>query len=355
MLPYFLVTVPIALMAVGTPMHRRTPFLWGLAFVVILAFVGLRHHVGMDWNNYLYMIQKANFGSWWQSFTVAEPGYATLLWIAGQNGWGIYGAYFMGTLIFLAGLFRYAKTTPSPWIALLVAMPYLVIVISMSAARQAVAAGVLLWLTAEWTQATVGKRVALVLLATSFHTSAIGFLIFVFVDLRLPVWAKSIGTGIMAAAMMYIIQQSGRLATFDNQYISGQTIDSGGALFHVMLNSGPALMYYLLGRKRRTLLIPNTFHRNMVVLAIILLPLSFLYSTVASRLTIYLFPVSMWFFAAIPLLLRKNEAGLYKFLVGIFFIAILAVWLNFANNSSAHQNYRNALFVPGFELVLCCK
>jgi hypothetical protein len=309
----------------------------------------------MDWNNYLYMIRNANVGSWWQSFNVSEPGYATLLWIAGQQGWGIYGAYFIGTLIFAAGLFRYAKTTPSPWIALLVAMPYLVIVISMSAARQAVAAGVLLWLTAEWTRATVGKRVALILLATSFHISAIGFLVFVFIDLRLRIWLKSIGVGIMAAAMIYIIQQSGRLATFNAHYISGQTIDSGGALFHVVLNSGPALMCYLLGRKRRAILIPNPFHRNMVVLAIMLLPLSFLYSTAASRLTIYLFPVSIWFFAASPVLLRKNESGLYKFLVGIFFVTILAIWLNFANNSFAHQNYRNALFVSKFELVLCCK
>lgn len=355
MLPYFFVTIPIALMAVVTPMYRRTPFLWGIAFVVVLVFVGLRHHVGMDWNNYLYMIQRANVSGLWDSFRVSEPGYALLLWVAGQNGWGIYGAYFMGTLIFAAGLFRYAKVTPSPWIALLVAMPYLVIVISMSAARQAVAAGVLLWLTAEWSRATIGMRAALVLLASSFHISAIGFLIFIFLDLRLSIWMKSLGTCIMVAVIIYILEQSGRLATFDANYFSDQKIESGGAFFHVALNSGPALVYFLLGHYRRSHLIPHSFHTHMVITAILLLPLSLIFSTAASRFSIYLFPVSMWFFAAMPMFLSKKQGVTFKVLVSIFFVIILAVWLKFATNAGAHENYRNMLFVPLNELALCCR
>ena len=358
MLPYFFVTIPIAVMAVITPMHRRVPFLWALAFVVILVFVGLRHHVGMDWNNYLVMIHRANIGSWWQSFITAEPGYATLLWIAGQNGWGVYGAYFMGTVFFAAGLFRYAKTTPAPWIALLVAMPFLVIVVAMSAARQAVAIGVLLWLAAEWPRASARKRVLLILLAASFHMSAIGFLAFAFLDLRLPVWAKVMGSMIMAILMIYILQASGHADYYNDLYATGQTelTQSTGAIFHVMLNGGPALMCFLLGPRAREILLPDALHKQMAILAIMLIPMAFVMSAASGRLTLYLFPVSMWFFSAVPLLFRDPTIRLgLKVFFAFFFVGLLALWLNAGNAAFAHGNYRNALFVPYYELVLCCR
>ena len=358
MFPYLFVTIPIAMMAIVTPMHRRMPIFWGLAFVVVVVFVGLRHHVGMDWNNYLFMIQKANIGSWWQSFNVVEPGYATLLWIAGQHGWGIYGAYSIGTLIFAAGLFRYASTTPAPWIALLVAMPYLVIVISMSAARQAVAAGVLLWLVADWSRASVQKRVMLILLAGSFHFSAVIFLAFVLLDLRLPIWVKVAGTALMVGFMVYITQHLGSTDHILDNYIIGQTelTKSTGALFHVLLNGGPALMCFFFSRRDRATLIPDVLHNNLVTMAILLIPLALVASTAASRMTIYLFPVSMWIFAAFPLLLKdSNKEILYKIFLGIFFVGLMIFWMSAGNSAIAYLNYQNVLFISDYELVLCCK
>lgn len=357
MLPYYIVTIPIALMAVMTPMNRRVPFLWGTAFVVVVVFVGLRHHVGMDWSNYLFMIRKANIGGWLQSFNAAEPGYSTLLWIAGQNNWGIYGAYFMGTLIFAAGLFRYAKITPAPWIALLVAMPYLVIVVSMSAARQAVAAGILLWILAEWSRASVAKRTVFILLASSFHFSASMFYIFIFLDLRIPIWAKSIGGFIAFFVMLYILNSSGAYATYSNIYINnsnGSRVDSKGAIFHAFLNGGPALVYFFLGRRARAVSLPNKIHKYMAILAILLIPLSLFLSTAASRTSIYLFPVSMYFFASFPLIFHESGRTFIKFIIASLFLLILVAWLNFANNARAHQFYQNLIFIPTYDRNMCC-
>lgn len=358
MLPYFLVTVPIALMAVMMPMYRRGPLLWGLAFVVIVVFVGLRHHVGMDWNNYLFMIHRANSGSLWQSFIFTEPGYAILLRVAGQNGWGVYGAYLMGTVIFAAGLFRYARSTPSPWIALLVAMPFLVVVISMSAARQAVTIGVLLWLAAEWSRSSAGKRVAFILVAASFHISAIGFIVFAFIDLRVPLWVKAIGSVLMVGLMAYVLEASGRAEYYNDLYGAGQSdlTHSSGAIFHVLLNAGPAAMSFLLGRRAREILLPDPFHRQMAILAIILIPVALLASTAASRISLYLFPVSMWFFAALPLLFRDSGMRMVsKVFFAFFFTGLLGFWLSAGNTALAYTNYRNVLFIPSQDLVLCCR
>lgn len=358
MLPYLLVTAPVAVMAVVSPLYRRFPLIWGSAFLVLLIFIGLRHHVGMDWNNYLWMIQNANSGDFWHAFTTSEPGYALILWISGQAGLGIYGVYLVGTAIFLAGLFRYCKTTPSPWMALLVAMPFLVIVISMSAARQTVAIGVLLWLFADWTRASLLKRIVFILIATSFHISAAGFLAFIVLDLRIPVWVKAAAVAFFGAVIIYILNASGQADYYDSVYGSGQTqtTQSAGAIFHVLLNAGPGMMCFVLGKRARSILIPDRFQVQMAVLAIILLGISLVASTAASRLSLYLFPVSIRFFVVLPMLFPDPRARLaLKVFLGIFFMLFLAFWLSAGNAAIGHANYRNALFVSEYELELCCQ
>lgn len=358
MLPYYLVFAPIALMGVVAPPRRVYPLVWASTFVVLLVFVGLRHHVGMDWNNYLIMIQRANVGGWAESFRASEPGYATLLWISGQAGWGIYGAYFMGSLIFLAGLFRYARTTPHPWIALTVAMPYLVIVAGMSGARQAVAIGVLLWLVAVWNQSSLIKRGTLVLLATTFHISAAGFLVLVALDMRVRTWVKLIGVTFFGLGVIYILSVSGHGEYYDQNYGRGQTefTQSAGASLHVALNACPALLAFIFGGRSRNVLLPDSLHRNLAVIAILLLPVSFFASTAAGRLTLYLFPVSMMVVATMPLVVRDARLRPFvRYLFSTFFVTLMAAWLNLANNSRAHQDYQNALFIDGDRLILCCR
>jgi len=293
-------------MAAVAPQHRRSPFLWSIAFIVLTIFVGLRHHVGMDWNNYLHMIQKVNLSDFWHALTAVEPGYGLLLWIAGQNGWGVYGAYLLGTIIFMAGLFRFAKSTPAPWIALLAAMPYLVVVVAMSAARQAVSIGVLLWLFAEWKEASVAKRITLVIFASLFHFSASIFFAFVFLDLRLPIWVKAIAVSVISLMVVFVLDASGHADYYEATYLEDtQASFSPGAISHVLLNAGPALLCFLFGRRVRCILLPTRLQSQLAIFAIMLLMLAPVLSTVASRLSIYLFPVSMSFFATLPALTRE--------------------------------------------------
>lgn len=357
MWPYFVLITPIALAATMARGRQISPFFWTLAFVAIWMFVGLRHHVGMDWNNYLLMIENANAGSFVDAFVVSEPGYAILLWIPGQLGLGIYGTYFLGTAIFLAGLFRYARSTPTPWVALMVALPILVIVVAMSAARQTVAIGILLWLTAEWNQASAMRRAAFILLASTFHASAIAFLIFVLLDLRMQRWLKVVGTAIMSAAMVNLLQSTGQADYYDALYVSGATeiTRSEGAIMHVMLNGGPALAALLAGRRWRSKLIPDHFHMQLTMVAISLIPLSFVTSAAAGRMSLYLFPVSMYFFSSLSqIMANTGSRSVVRGMIALFFLLITVIWLNFGNSASAHKNYQNALTIPTAELRLCC-
>ena len=64
-----------------------------------------------------------------------------LNWFAGQNELGF---WFVNTVcggIFSYGLIAFARSQPRPWLALAVAVPYLIIVVAMGYTRQAAAIG----------------------------------------------------------------------------------------------------------------------------------------------------------------------------------------------------------------------
>lgn len=359
MLPYFAVSLPIFAMALFASQRRVYLLMWFTVFVLIVIFVGLRHHVGMDWNNYLVMIQRANLGSWSDSLLVAEPGYATLLYVSGQMGWGIYGAYLIGTIIFTAGVFKYARTTPNPWVALAVAFPYLIVVIAMSGARQTVAIGVLFWLFGVWYKTTLSYRIAFVFLATAFHASAIIFLLLITADLQLRKSLRVLIFLFLTVIVAYGVLTSASFDFYQRVYITGgdtsSPLESGGAMFHVMLNAGPAALAMALGARAKAVLLPDKLHLNMAYAALAMIPIALVASTVASRFSIYLFPISIMVLSSLPIVVKPTDRLFLKGLMVFALPFVMYVWLGYANNAHAWHNYSNALFIEPSRLELCCK
>lgn len=358
MWPYFVIPGLLALMILASPGRRVHPYAWGVLFLLTLLFVGLRHKVGMDWNNYLLMIGRVYRSPDMEAaLDIAEPGYALLLRVSAELGWGVYGSNLAGTLIFCLGLFRYARTTAHPWTALLVAMPMLVTVVAMSANRQAVAIGVLLWAVAGWPSSSMLKRVLQIGFAALFHYSALLFLVFLVADLKLRRSLKLAGAGLFLAAAFYVLFVTGRADYYDSLYVTGQSemTQSEGAIFHVLFNGGPALLYFLLSRRQRELLFPDQLHRLMAFMAIALIPMALVASAAAGRVTLYLFPVSMSVIAAFPMLFRPGASRLLvRYGTGLFLLLVLYIWLAYANSSRAHIPYGNFLTVPSHLWRLCC-
>lgn len=357
MLPYLLLVGFFAMMAVLSGQGRANPAMLAIGFVITLVFVGLRHHVGMDWNNYLAMIESVNSVSFSKSLDMAEPSYVLLLRFSGQMGWSIYGAYFIGTAIFLAGLFRYARSTPEPWLALLTAMPFLVIVIAMSAARQSVAIGILLWLAARWNTSKLYTRIFFIILAASFHYSALVFLLIAALDLKISRIYRALLVICGGFAAVYFVLSTGQADYYNTFYVSVQDkkYQASGAVYHALLNGFPGLVALYLDRKRPGLFIPDDFHRNLCIIAVAMLPLALFTSTAASRLSLYLFPVSMYFFAMSP---RYSSTDSIRTVVRVglsaAFIGVTAFWLTFANSSLAHRRYENLLLIDPSERFNCC-
>ena len=115
-----------------TGRKRAEPLLLIPMFVMFVLFIGLRDKVGMDWNNYLAIFDKVSGYTFAEAVTTSEPGFTVLTWLSFWMGFDVYGINFFGALIFSFGLFSICHVAREPWLALVVAIPYLVVVIAMS-------------------------------------------------------------------------------------------------------------------------------------------------------------------------------------------------------------------------------
>jgi hypothetical protein len=349
----FIVMVSLVGFAATVGRSRRPDALaWFLALVVLTIFVGLRHKVGMDWNNYLRMIDKAGrIQSFDQLLDVSEPLYALLLIWGDWTGFGIYAVNLVATLIFFVGLFRFARLAPEPWLALMAAIPFFVTVVAMSANRQALAAGVLIWLVADWYKLSVAKRLIWIFVAAGFHISALVYLAFVGMDLKVRLWIKVIALSVFALLVIYILQSTGHAEYYDGAYGRGQTevTQSTGAWIHVLINAVPALFYFILPRYR-SYLFPTRLSRQMALAAIATFPLVAVASVAAGRISLYWYPVSIWVWSAFPQIFSPRSRPLVRAMVSLAMCAMMVSWLLFANSSHAHLPYQNALFLEAWQL-----
>ncbi|MXO55638.1 hypothetical protein GRI36_01960 [Altererythrobacter gangjinensis] len=331
---------------------RPAMAMWIAVFVTTVLFVGLRHNVGMDWNNYLRMIYSAeNAQSFGALLRVSEPFYALLLSFGAWTGGGIYVVNLIATFITMWGVFSFAKRTPEPWLALMAAVPMFIVVVCMSANRQALAAGLLMLLIANWARFGVVGRSIFIVCCAGIHASAIIMLAFVAIDLKLPKTVKIAGIGIFSLLALYYLQQSGYGEYYDTAYGRGQTeaVQSSGAIFHVLMNAIPAALYFLLPAQRAKLF-PTVLLRNMAFAALFTVPLVFFASAAAGRITLYWFPVSMYVWAAVPQLVAPHLRRPVRLLICAVMLAIMYGWLEYANSSLAHIPYLNALFIDSWQL-----
>lgn len=145
MWPYFilflLVAVP-ALLESETNIHHsvRMVMYFGIG-LLLTCFIGLRQEVGGDWQAYLKYLDSTRGKPIEIMFTLREPGYMLLNWIGANIFGGIYTVNTLGALILIAGVIVFCQTLPRPFIGLLVAFPYLLIVVGMGYTRQSIAIG----------------------------------------------------------------------------------------------------------------------------------------------------------------------------------------------------------------------
>ena len=141
MLPYLFSWGLFAGVAIINPLRRLagSGLLWVALFLVVL--IGLREQVGGDWGNYLPYLDSIGPLSLLEALQETEPGYALLNWLGARSGGGVYLVNTICGALFTFGLLRFCRAQPRPWLALTLAVPYLITVVAMGYSRQGVAIG----------------------------------------------------------------------------------------------------------------------------------------------------------------------------------------------------------------------
>ncbi|MDN5863186.1 MAG: EpsG family protein, partial [Salinisphaera sp.] len=165
----FLAVVPGALMR--SPLRKPG---WLVIGTALSLFVGLRYQVGGDWDTYLtsyfYVASRLSLG---QALLQSDPGYVLINWIATHAGLGVWAVNLFCAAAFCSGLVALCRRLPEPLLALVAAIPYLVIVFAMGYTRQAAAFGFVLWALTFLLDRRLLGFVLLMAVAASFHKTAV--------------------------------------------------------------------------------------------------------------------------------------------------------------------------------------
>lgn len=337
--PYWLLFVLWSVGAVQAQRrHERDPR--GLFFVVAVCttilMIGLRFEVGGDWGSYERIYNDIFFLSLPAALKTTDAGYALLNWLGAQTELGIGLVNVCCAALFMGGFAKLAWRQPNPFLAVLVAVPYLIIVVAMGYTRQAAAIGVICFALADASERRLIRMVMLIGIAALFHKTAILILPIALI----PIFRRSVVLGSLGAvlfAVLFVLFLRDTSDTLVTNYVQS-TYDSQGAAIRVAMNVVAAVLFLLLRKRIDMPSFQKSYWTTCAILAIV--SMVALATTSASsgvdRISLYLIPLQAVFYSRLPYLLGQRGRAVPSILIGVIAYSFLVqfVWLNFADNAN---------------------
>lgn len=348
MLPYWIL---FAYFAVGAAMEsaraaataRSTPLFLGLGLVLTAVMIGSRFEVGGDWRSYEFMFGFVRNISFERALNYGDPGYQALNWLVQEWDGDIWWVNSVSAAIFAWGLLRLSQNQPRPLLAVLVAVPYMIIVVAMGYTRQSIAIGILMaGLASLGRGGSVIRFAAYVAVAALFHRTAVLVLpIVIFAGQRNRI--LNVFAGIAASVLFFDLFLADATDQFVKAYIEAR-YSSQGAWIRVILNLVPALL--LLTKPGRFGFTPQEEKVwRYIAIAACIMPIVLIAtpsSTAVDRMALYLMPLQIVVLARAYLLFASPRFGI-AVLIG-YSLMVQAVWLNFAGHSRLWLPYQSFLF-----------
>ena len=316
--------------------------------MITILFIGLRHRVGCDWQNYadLYEAIRLNQEFGLESLTSIlnwGPSYLALNWLVASIGGGMYLVNLVCSVLAISGLAIFCRTLPSPWLGWAVAFPYFTTVVCMGYTRQSVAIGLFFAGLALLQKGRIPSYVLLILAAGTFHLTALFLLLLVIFPLIADRNWKAVGILAGLVGLVAVITLPNLVSQISG-YLGGHHT-SRGAIIRVLMTALPALTLLLTTRiwAERDLMV----WRPISALGLLLMPAVFFASTPVDRLGLYLLPLQVFVWGTLPYL---TVAKVIKRTAPIAIFAYsgltLWVWLNFGLNARCWIPYDSVLFQP---------
>lgn len=354
MIPYWFL---FGLWLTGTLLFAREPHstnskrAFATACVLTALMIGLRYRVGGDWEPYLQIYETIYFQPLIPALQVSDPGYAFVNWVSASVDGGMWIPNLACGILFVAGVGRLASRQSQPWLAMLVAVPYFIIVVAMGYTRQAAAIGVVCFAIADASENNIRRTVILIGVAALFHKTAVLMLPLVLG----PIAMRRVFTAVMGA-VVFVALFALLLRSQSDQLIANyaqSTYDSQGAGIRVAMNLVAGVVFIafrkqmVLSPYQRTFWTLNTALTFVSVFAL----MSLSASSGVDRIALFLIPLQMVAFSQLPRALSKSGKQVPSALIGVigYCFAVQFVWLNFGENAKSWVPYNTVLLPPNLE------
>lgn len=313
------------------------------AMVFLIFFIGLRYEVGGDWKPYLLIYDAARDAGWGDIISQNDPAYLLLNRFSGSFDGELWPINLVCAAIFGWGLARFANDQPDPWLAVLVALPYLIIVVGMGYTRQSVAIGLMLLGISSFQRHRYLAFFVCMAFAASFHKTVVVMIPLIALSTmrhRFVVWATAAALG--SAIFLFFI--STVLDAMLDNYVT-QAMKSDGAGIRIAMTAAPALLYLIFQRRFIIDEAERILWRNFALaslLTVVGLALS-ASSTIVDRVSLYLIPLQIIVLSRLPLAFPRSgqRNGLLLTLVVAYSASIQLIWLLFASHADAWVPYYN--------------
>jgi len=345
MLTYWLMyLIPASIALFLGRRQQSNQMLWISTGFIFILIIGFRFEVGGDWFNYIRHYDQVIGASLKQAMHGGDPAHKYLNFLMARWNLGVYGTNVVYSGIFMWGLIRFSRQQSYPWLAIVAAVPYLIIVVVMGYSRQAVAIGLFLLAVSYLDKGKFKTYVGIILLAALFHKTAL---------LLLPLGIFLYGKGLTLRLLMIVPIAYGAwdLLLADRQehlwksYVE-EKMQSDGAKIRVVMNLIPSLLLLKYRKEWKRSFDDYRFWFWIALGSIVSVFLVSAASTAVDRIALYFIPIQLVVFARLPYLARKHvKPSTMKVVIVLGYVLVLFVWLNYATHAKYWLPYQNILFM----------
>jgi len=353
LLPYWLLFLVPAYMALsrlrpipqtGLRVRRdRWPNEWRGMFFILVLMIGLRHEVGGDWSTYLDMIATySDPDNNAREYSFQDPSFIIFNWVSAQTGLGIYLVNLLSSIVFSWGLVVFCRAQPRPWLALTVAVPYLVTVVAMGYTRQGAAIGMAMIGISTLGQGSPLRYMFWIIFAATLHKSALVLVpLAVIINTKHRVFTM-LWVGLAGIILFIIFLQDG-MSFWLHGYID-HPMQSSGALVRIVMCAVPATLFLVFRKRFQLSSRQCVFWTWMAIGALLMLVLLTVLpsSTVVDRVGLFWIPIQLFVLSRLPNALGRRHGENVLWVLGVvgYSAAVHFIWLGYAVTAFAWLPYQ---------------
>jgi hypothetical protein len=317
------------LMAAGrSPSTRALVGVWA---TFLLVFVGLRRWVGCDFTSYMHIWKFIQFTDANEAIQVTEPGFAVLTLLLQYMELEYYTVNLVAAAVFMFGLKKFAHRHPNPLAIIALSFPILIIHLAMSGVRQAIAIGFIMLAIGAFLDRRRLAFLLFVLLAASFHYSALLFLPLLAAINRSPS-LHGLALAYLVAVGLISYAAPASVEVYQTRYLVADgagPVATGGPV-RALLVTVAGLLFFCLLRRPWQQKFPSDYNltRFLAVFTMLLLPISAVSTVIGDRVAYYLMPTQLAIFARVPYLgLPPSLSRLVSVAPYLLLLGFLIAWL----------------------------